>query len=113
MYSQDYDEHLPAAKNWMDTTYPYIKSKNTYRCPDLHSSKTTDFGYAYNASMALKKFTSYKTPATTIMLYDSNSLQWNASAAGRSGAANPPRHNGMDNFAFLDGHVKPQTLTGK
>ena len=69
MYSHDYDDHFPRATECMDSTYPYVKDKSVYRCPQNHSTRPTDFGYAFNASLSLKSLDNYKTPEKVVMLY--------------------------------------------
>lgn len=109
MYSHDYDDHFPRATECMDSTYPYVKDKSVYRCPQNHSTRPTDFGYAFNASLSLKSLDNYKTPEKVVMLYDANDLRWNANAPGRTGVANPSRHQGADFFGFADGHAQSQS----
>jgi prepilin-type processing-associated H-X9-DG protein len=113
MYQEDYDGRFPQASEWMDATYPYDKNKSVYRCTSVDASHPNDFGYAFNASLSLKALDKSKAPEKIVVLYDSNDLRWNAYASGRTGAANPPRHKGMNNFAFADGHVKAQYVTGR
>ncbi|MCW3097886.1 MAG: hypothetical protein JWL77_3504 [Chthonomonadaceae bacterium] len=111
MYQEDYDGRFPPASQWMDVTLSYVKDKNVYRCPDLHSSQPTDYGHGFNASLSLQPREKYKAPEKVIMLYDSSDLRWNANAPGRTGAANPPRHPTGDSFGFADGHAKTLKLT--
>jgi hypothetical protein len=124
MYLEDYDEQFPRATDWMDATYPYLKNKNTYRCPQSGSTQSNDFGYAFNATLAFKTLVTPKAPAhrnattaakdnalTTppailIMLYDSRDLRWNASTPGLSGVADPPRHGMLTTIGYADGHAK-------
>jgi prepilin-type processing-associated H-X9-DG protein len=91
----------------------HVNNKNVYRCQQVLSPQPADFGYAFNSTLALKTLDKRRSPGEVVMLYDSNDLRWNAYAPGRTGAANPPRHKGMNNFAFADGHVKAQFVTGR
>jgi hypothetical protein len=106
MYTQDYDDHLPRAAEWMDATALYLNSLRPYRCPQLHSSKPEDFGYAFNSLFTGKATGGIKDKANALLLSDSSDLWWNANSPGRTRVANPPRDNGSDIFAFADGHVK-------
>ncbi|HLK56805.1 MAG TPA: hypothetical protein VKU00_09585 [Chthonomonadaceae bacterium] len=111
LYSQDYDNRLPRAGDWMDATYPYSKNRNVYRCPDLQPARPKDFGYAFNSTFANRAMTAISDPWQEILLYDSTNLSWNANAPGLTGMANPPRHHGGDNVGFADGHAGWVKLT--
>jgi prepilin-type processing-associated H-X9-DG protein len=102
MYAQDYDEQLPRSANWSEALLPYTKNPSLWACPSL---ETSPYGYAYNARLNSLKLEKALSPATTALLFDSNAGVANAADAGSS-LARPGRHQGGDNLAFMDGHVK-------
>ena len=111
MYTQDYDETLPLAKTWVDSTYPYNKNYDVYRCPSLKKDSPEVYGYAFNSKLSgilMKKITS---PNTTTMIYDSSALSKNASDAVTS-LPTPPRHPRGNNIGYADGHAQRSSPTG-
>ena len=106
MYCQDYDDRFPIASLWMDESYPYIKNIQVYHCPELLPARRDEFGYAFNSLLSIKERPKILDPATALLLYDSNELQWNARSPGSITLANPPRHGWCDTICFSDGHAK-------
>jgi prepilin-type processing-associated H-X9-DG protein len=107
MYSQDYDEILPAANRWMDLTSPYRKSELSLHCPSAAQSSTDLYGYSYNRGVSGHSLATVADPRTTIMNYDSSNLARNASDP-ISTLPNPGRHTGGNNTGYVDGHAKYQ-----
>jgi len=137
MYSQDYDEKvLPSylfGYWWTSMLQPYIKNTNIYICPSKDSSSPSyghnhcNLGYNSTVSMA-----SVDKPAETVIFNDNGFVTnptadpktWTESGGGAPYTRWPnntpywdtdpwrpvPRHNGMCNCAFLDGHGKAMTM---
>jgi prepilin-type N-terminal cleavage/methylation domain-containing protein/prepilin-type processing-associated H-X9-DG protein len=139
MYSQDYDEQiLPAylfsGYTWIDLSMPYVRNQQIFVCP----SYTGFPGYGHNhcnlgwgASISM---TAVAQPAETILLNDNGYVSnpndppssWVEEQLGYGAyytrwpdnepyyTSDPwravPRHNGMCNCAFLDGHAKTMTM---
>ena len=128
MYSQDYDDTLPPATVWMDSTRRYLHADVDFRCPVLHKTDPSAFGYALNPAAAGKKRSRIAQPENTPLVYDSTVLTRNAVAGpdtmpkegrhqGRPGsrrrrllAAAPkggrPVNQPGNIVAFADGHVQ-------
>jgi hypothetical protein len=109
LYAQDYDDYLPRASEWMDLSYPYIKNKLLYCCPDLspdHFPRPDAFGYAFNNVFSSKSLDEIPNWKKTLLHYDSNDLRWNANVPGRTGLALPPRSPQGNSYGFADGHAK-------
>jgi hypothetical protein len=109
MYVSDYDERLPAASRWMTDSEPYIRNRNVYRCPTVAMTSPQGYGYAFNSRLSLKQLKHVKSPADTVMVYDSSSTAWNASDVATS-MPKPGRHRTGAQFAnsvgYVDGHAK-------
>ena len=137
MYSQDYDEEVMPCHT--DATYwnlliePYVKNTQLFQCP---SKKSAYCGYGHNhcnlgwnASVSLGDV---KHPAETVIFCDTGLITnptapppaWEEDASGQWAGRWPnngawydsdprravPRHNGVCNSAFLDGHAKAMTM---
>jgi len=99
MYCQDYDQHFPTKGNWEAKLDPYLKNRSLWACPACPREP----GYRANDNLGGRELGDVKRPAQTPAMWD----------AGASVAGFPPlpsttrsRHNGGDNFAYADGHVK-------
>ncbi len=118
-YSQDYDDHYPAASKWMDDVESYVTrnsdSNHVLQCPNVRSASQKSFGYAFNSRLNLKSVSKIKTSATTELIYDSISLIRNANDPVAS-LPTAPRHKAravkgkktiaINFMCFVDGHVK-------
>lgn len=137
MYSQDYDETVMpsycAPYYWNQLAAPYIKNTQIFICPSAsnmtvgYGHNHCNLGYAAAVAMATIKF-----PAETVIFVDNGLVTnpteapsaWKESGAGAwytrwpnntpyydSDPYRPvPRHNGLCNSAFLDGHAKAMTM---
>lgn len=105
MYAQDYDERMPFADRWCDQTFPYIRDESLYACP----SDDSDYSYAMNYKLSRAPAARIASPSETILFFESEPGGRNAwDGKGKlPGAtlADPPRHDGANNFAWVDGHV--------
>ncbi|MFQ6099031.1 MAG: prepilin-type N-terminal cleavage/methylation domain-containing protein, partial [Armatimonadota bacterium] len=129
MYCSDYDDVLPkafftrpprypdghwAASYWWSVIRPYVRNLAVHSCPDAPGRWS---GYGYNARLSWHAETDIQKPSQTVLLCDNtltlihpHIVAHVSSPAERStnpGSSFPdPRHLGMCNFAFVDGHVK-------
>jgi len=123
MYAQDYGATLPPPARWSETIRPYISrtgardtairqlaikvdADHPFRCPsrvDAPSKKT--YGYAYNTAVAGQATAAIRTPITTPIYFDSDTMTKDASDAGTS-LPKFGRHAGYNNIAYVDGHVR-------
>ena len=101
-YSQDYDEYLVSGTNgygggtgWAGQLYPYVKSKNVYRCPDDATAIGTyaPSSYALNSNFAFGTVyqsctgphgsysqATLNSPASSVMLFEvTNSANYDVS----------------------------------
>lgn len=113
MYSQDYDDRLPRAAQWMDATLPYYKNWQICQCPTVGETNppptgapADKYGYGYDGTLAFKRTTKLSNPAARPLLYDTHLLYKSVALPIAAGLCRPGRHNGGDNVAYLDGHAK-------
>jgi prepilin-type processing-associated H-X9-DG protein len=99
MYAQDHDEVLPSAETWRDDIMPYIGNVQVFQC------FVNPWGYTYNASLSKKPLGQVDRPSETIVLFEVGHMEPNA-AADLTAVQLAHRHNGGDNVAYADGHVK-------
>lgn len=125
-YTQDADGILPAGatpagNGWAGEIYPFVKSTNTYRCPnDVQDG--VYISYAENQNLVKQNDNSLTKPAATVALYEFTTLNCDpstseaVSATGLSAPQDSKRHDvgtpqtayGL-NFLAVDGHVKMLT----
>jgi prepilin-type processing-associated H-X9-DG protein len=103
MYGADHDDGLPLAENWMDAIPQYVRDKDCFHCPAIPEGG--GYGYAMNVEMSGKRTSREPEPAAEVLLFESVLLARNA-CSGVYGFPDPPRHDGKNCFAYLDGHVK-------
>ena len=140
MYSQDYDDTVMPSwvanpGQWTILIAPYVKNTQIFRCP---SASNMTYGYGHNHCNlgygSCVPMSQVKFPAETVILVD-NGLVTNPTAAPASWVENTtvagqwytrwpnnlpyydtdpyravPRHNGLCNSSFLDGHAKAMTM---
>jgi prepilin-type N-terminal cleavage/methylation domain-containing protein/prepilin-type processing-associated H-X9-DG protein len=136
MYTQDYDEHVPAcyANNGDSNhtvayyTEPYTKSTQVFKCPSDSSSYASSYGYnyIYLAAHGLPEAVSLAAilnPSQTVMMtdntnvgrdyiYDPANWKFNGGTLGSNQYGwVEPRHLDTTNVLWADGHVKAQLPT--
>jgi len=114
MYTQDYDEKLPGKPRWMNDIEPYIRSASSSpgspytfppeHCPTASMRDDSIYGYAFDSALDRKEMSSFNSPQSTLMTFDSTNLAKNASDAGDS-MPSPGRHRQRNIASYLDGHV--------
>ena len=121
MYSQDYDEMVPAQTMsastegypmWYDLFAPYLKNEQLRKCP---SAVGNALGYGWHVQIPKTGWAlgAIPKPSETILCCDVNSSRgfWRAGIGScpSGDCVNgqfEPRHNDVGNCAFADGHVK-------
>ena len=92
LYSQDYDQTLPQAATWMDTTIPYMNNQQIeLRCPVVRVVNPKAYGYAFDSKLSGARTAKIESPAVSALVFDSTNLERNASNALTS-FPSPPRH---------------------
>ncbi|MEP6754436.1 MAG: hypothetical protein ABJA67_02960 [Chthonomonadales bacterium] len=104
MYSAYYDDHLPPAYSWRTSL-----SKSRYSSEYIRTSQClatqSKFTYAFNARLDGITMAKVEMPASTVMIFESDAVSFDAVGSGKS-LPQAPRHNGADLYAFVDGHAK-------
>lgn len=113
LYTQDYDEHLPPSRVWMDGIQPFIsqvpkvRGRDPLHCPEAAPLGKSDwqvqYGYAFDSRLSQKSLANIASHSKTRLIYDSTNLARNASDPGASIAY---RHERRANVGFIDGHVE-------
>jgi hypothetical protein len=106
LYAVDFDDTLPPAKKWVEVSVPFVDSMSSYQCPEVPSSS---FGFAMNEFVGGESLKKIDKPANTMMLFESQKPGMNASGYPVTDAAKPPRHQGANNVATVDGAAKRVT----
>lgn len=138
MYGQDYDEmimpsYLDNSGWWNNLIAPYVKNTQIFTCPSLRAAAA---GYGHNhcnlGYRSAIEMSRVAHPAETIIFNDNGFITnptdppgaWKESGGGTWYTRWPnntpyydtdpwrpvPRHNGVCNCAFLDGHAKAMTM---
>ena len=103
MYAADYDGVLPPAERWCEATSPYRSREADLVCPAGLNLKC---GYAYNSHVAGADadLVAAADNGNVVCLCESD-RGWEA-AGGPELLPDRPRHDGLDTYGFVDGHVK-------
>ncbi len=105
MYAQDYDEKFPIADRWCDATFPYCNNESLYACP----ADDGDYSYAMNYKLSRFDLSDVWSPSDTVVFFESEPSRKNAWDEGGAmpgeSLAEPARHEGLNNYAWVDGHV--------
>ncbi len=119
MYAGDHDEMMPIAVYnvsatelvfWSDAIGPYMRHPNLISCPS--HTKSHKFSYGWNYDLAYTRFVgAIQEPSTTILLCDTEGVSCASSYPSNTHASAwmwqiDPRHNGVANFLFVDGHCR-------
>ncbi len=99
LYAEDYDGRLPEWHFWPDVTHPYVHSRAAYDCPMANDGER---GYDYNAALGNTPMDQVPDARDCILLWDAGAL---GPSSGIPSGYGPPRHDGGDNYGYLDGHV--------
>lgn len=115
-YTQDFDEkhftcstltgsHCPG---WAGATYPYVKSKDVYKCPsDKSANGPSQVSYSENFNIpensALSKYTA---PAKTVVLFESTGYTVDVSATSPVETTSCNSNgNGGSRSSYATGHI--------
>jgi prepilin-type processing-associated H-X9-DG protein len=105
MYCQDYDEKFPIADRWCDATFPYVANERLYACP----ADDGDYSYGMNYKLSRFELSDVWSPSDTVLFFESEPSRKNAWDEGGAmpgdSLAEPARHEGLNNYAWVDGHV--------
>ncbi len=102
MFAADHDNQLPSADKWTDEVIPYVKNEAILKCP---AAPELECAYALNRALAGKNHLAIPRLAEEIIFFESNLGKRNATGTVQD-LADPPRHQGGNNYAFADGHCK-------
>jgi prepilin-type N-terminal cleavage/methylation domain-containing protein len=117
-YVQDYDQTLPgpdgtnagawngpywgtAGGDWAPDIYPYAKSTGVYECPD-DTQKSPKVSYAFNENLVYLAMSEFKSPSSTVLMYEANSYCSRFPAGWCNASVNPPI---MSNFPIGPGII--------
>jgi hypothetical protein len=108
MYLEDFDGFGPSPESWADQLMRYIKNRDLFASPHIQGpleERKGQFGYAYYRPLGGVKEWAVQNPEEVPLVFDSSDLRWNANG-DLSLLPDPPRWDGKNLIAFLDGHVK-------
>jgi hypothetical protein len=126
-YSQDYDERLPLTASWQEGIGAYVenagaKQKTVLRCPTVQVANPQGYGYAFNSKLAGKPASKIASPTVAQIVYDSTSLQRDATDPVTS-LPSPGRHRArgfrqragtlVNIMGYVDGHAAAVNDTGR
>lgn len=117
LYASNYDDTLPKSQ-WMDSIAPFIapvsevkeasnRSLRTFHCPAI---RYEDFGYGLNQAVVGAN-TKSLDQEHTVLTFDCGKPGKNVIAPTTRVLKNG-RHEGKNNFSFLDGHVESLPAPG-
>ncbi|MEA3402142.1 MAG: DUF1559 domain-containing protein [Armatimonadota bacterium] len=102
MYAQDYDQMLPDADQWPETTEPYIRNRQVYLCPADEPpsiSRPWSMSYTMNQRLSHTLLTDVAEPNRRPLCYDGSSVSGGPDVAAF-------RHVDGANCTYVDGHAK-------
>jgi prepilin-type processing-associated H-X9-DG protein len=110
MYASDFNDKLPAARDWPSAVFPYTKNREIFLCPsDGRGEKQKQGAYplSYTMSQAMGGMVlgDIKHPDQVGVVFDGTQIFGGAEAAATD------RHQEGLNVGFGDGHAK--WLTGR
>lgn len=107
-YAQDHDGKFPPETSWNKAIHSYSKTWQIFYCP--HSREHVRPSYAMNRGLTGLKLPAIRNPEETVLFFESTP-ECNV-VGGPELIASPPRHDGGNNYSFVDGHVKWLRQTG-
>lgn len=107
MYASDWDETLPPATVWMNAVIPYTQ-KPVLQCPQVRDGH----GYAMNDGVSRKKTNKIPAQHTTVLLFETDDLAYNAHGKPPAASIPGPRH-GSRTVSYVDGSTKSLKNTSR
>ncbi|MFN8138642.1 MAG: H-X9-DG-CTERM domain-containing protein [Fimbriimonadales bacterium] len=105
LYMSDNDDTLmQPSQSWTTVLQPYLRNRSVLSCPTLPDDKDA-YGYALIQSLLGMSATKIESPATTPLAIDSSNTSKDA-MGGLELLPKPGRHEGGNNVAYADAHVK-------
>jgi prepilin-type processing-associated H-X9-DG protein len=98
MYADDHADGFPSWEVWGAAAFTRARDRAVFVCP----AAPGDPGYGYNAGLAGLKPDAVTDPGKCVMLWDAGAL---GPFPGLSALGQGPRHDGGDNYAFVDGRA--------
>jgi prepilin-type processing-associated H-X9-DG protein len=98
MYASDNDGRFPYWPAWGAAALRHTDTVPAFQCPATPDQP----GYAYNAALGGVAVDIVSKPQDCAMLWDAGAL---GPSVGLPTGYSPPRHDGGDNYAFVDGHT--------
>ena len=130
MYAQDYDETFPwcvvggGSYPWVAVISPYVKNDQIFACPSDSNTAAGRCSYVYNLelngySLSVihpRILAEIEYPVNVLMVLDTiggwtvaaprGDIGFNSWPTGVTQLQPTGRHNGGDNYVFVDGHAK-------
>lgn len=98
LYAEDQAGGYPPWEVWGTAAFTRVTDRAVFVCP----AALGEPGYAYNAALFGLKPAAVSDPAKCVILWDAGAL---GPFPGLSALGQEPRHDGGDNYAFVDGHT--------
>ena len=98
IYAEDQAGAFPPWEVWGAAAFTRTNDRAAFVCPAAPGEP----GYAYNAALSGLGPGAVSNPGKCVMLWDAGAL---GPFPGLSATGQGPRHEGGDNYAFVDGHA--------
>ena len=102
LYQSDHDERFPDAQVWCDALYPYIKTKDIYRCSLIPGSQ---YSQAMHDRVSLVSAAKLSKPETRLVFFESAARIPNAHG-DESLFPKPSPHGDGNIVAYADAHAR-------
>ncbi len=102
MFLADYDR-FPKADQWVDVLGDYVKNDAVYKCPEDKSDARCSYGM--NWGLSRKPTSAVDDASRKVAIYETARPGANP-MGGKTDVVSPPRHQGGNNYGFVDGHAK-------
>jgi prepilin-type processing-associated H-X9-DG protein len=103
LYTEDWDGNL-VLDDWYQGLVAYAKTSEIFTCPTV-AENSSQGGYAMDSRLAGVALKAVPDPRSAVLLFESVSTKVGSSDPQAS-LLTTPRHDGLMNFVYADGHMQ-------